>query len=104
MRHQPVPPLQVDEFSALELAGPEIDRLERYESRAWTRQLRAMRSFIEISRSIETPSQRRLDCLLDVPTAIHPVGTGYAHANRTLGREGGAHRIKNFEREPHAVL
>jgi hypothetical protein len=35
-------------------AGPEIDRLEHYESRAWTRQMRAMRNFIEISRSIET--------------------------------------------------
>jgi hypothetical protein len=54
MRHQPVPPLKVDEFTALELAGPEIDRLERYESRAWTRQARAMRSLFEISRSSET--------------------------------------------------
>jgi hypothetical protein len=53
IRRQPAPPLEVDEFTALELAGPEIDRLERYESRAWTRQMRAMRSFIEISRSIE---------------------------------------------------
>jgi hypothetical protein len=54
MRHQPAPPPKVDEFTALELAGPEIDRLEYYESRVWTRQMRAMRSFIEISRSIET--------------------------------------------------
>jgi hypothetical protein len=54
IRHQPAPPQKVDEFSALELAGPEIDRLEYYESRAWTRQMRAMRNFIEISRSIET--------------------------------------------------
>jgi hypothetical protein len=44
----------VDELTALELAGPEIDRLEHYESRAWTRQMRAMPNFIEISRSIET--------------------------------------------------
>jgi hypothetical protein len=29
----------------------EIGRLERYESRAWTRQMRAIRNFIEISRS-----------------------------------------------------
>ncbi len=51
---QPAPPRQVDEFTALELAGPEIDRLERYESRAWTRQMRAMRTFLEIAQSIET--------------------------------------------------
>jgi hypothetical protein len=44
---------EMDEFTALQLAGPEIDRLERYESRAWTRQKRAMRDFIEISRSRE---------------------------------------------------
>jgi hypothetical protein len=50
MRRQPAPPQKVDEFTALVLAGPEIDRLEYYESRAWTRQMRAMRSFIEISR------------------------------------------------------
>jgi hypothetical protein len=54
MRHQPAPPSEADEFTALDLAGPGIDRLEHYESRAWTRQMRAMRSFIEISRSIET--------------------------------------------------
>jgi hypothetical protein len=54
LRRHPAPPLQVDEFTALELAGPEIDRLEHYESRAWTRQMRAMRSFIAISRSMET--------------------------------------------------
>ncbi len=54
IRRQPAPPRKADEFTALELAGPEIDRLERYESRAWTRQMRALRSFIEIRRSIET--------------------------------------------------
>ena len=54
MRRQPAPPQKVDEFTALVQAGPEIDRLEHYESRAWTRQMRAMRNFIEISRSIET--------------------------------------------------
>jgi hypothetical protein len=54
IRRQPATPQKVDEFTALELAGPEIDRLEYYESRAWTRQMRAMRSFIEIGRSFET--------------------------------------------------
>jgi hypothetical protein len=37
LRHQPPPPREGDEFAALDLAGPEIDRLECYESRAWTR-------------------------------------------------------------------
>jgi hypothetical protein len=47
VRRQPAPPGRVND-------GPQIDRLERYESRAWTRQMRATRSFIEIRRSIET--------------------------------------------------
>jgi hypothetical protein len=50
-------PGQVDPCKALELAAPEIDSLERYESRAWTRQMRAMRNFIEISRSTDGRSQ-----------------------------------------------
>jgi hypothetical protein len=54
VRNQLKPPVNVDEFTALELAGPEIDRLERYDSRAWMRQMRAMRSMIEIKRSLET--------------------------------------------------
>jgi hypothetical protein len=52
LHREPAPPRQVGEFTALELAG--IDRLERYESRAWTRQMRATRSLIEIQRSLET--------------------------------------------------
>jgi hypothetical protein len=51
LHREPAPPRQVGEFAALELAGPEIDRLERYESRAWTRQMRATRSLMEIKRS-----------------------------------------------------
>jgi hypothetical protein len=47
-------PGQLDQYKAVELATPEIDRLERYESRAWTRQMRAMRTFLDIARSIET--------------------------------------------------
>jgi hypothetical protein len=54
IRRHLVPPRKVDECTALVLAGAEIDRLERYESRAWTRQARAMRSLFEISRSSET--------------------------------------------------
>jgi hypothetical protein len=51
---QPARPRQVDECKAFELAAPEIDRLERYESRAWTRQMRAIRNFIEIKRAAES--------------------------------------------------
>jgi len=39
---------------------------------------------------------RKGDCLVDVPAAVRPIGAGHAHRNRTVGREGGAHRIKNF--------
>jgi hypothetical protein len=48
---QPARPRQVDECKAFELAAPEIYRLERYESRAWSRQMRAIRNFIEIKRA-----------------------------------------------------
>jgi hypothetical protein len=37
-----------DEFDALRLAMPDLDRLGRYERRAWSRQKRAFREFIEI--------------------------------------------------------
>ena len=37
-----------DEFDALRLAMPDLDRLARYERRAWSRQKRAVREFIEI--------------------------------------------------------
>ena len=37
-----------DEFDALRLAMPDLDRLARFERRAWSRQKRAFREFIEI--------------------------------------------------------
>jgi len=37
-----------DEFEALEEALPDLIRLERYESRAWSRQKRAIRTFMNI--------------------------------------------------------
>jgi hypothetical protein len=37
-----------DEFDAMQCAMPDLDRLERYERRAWSRRKRAIRSFIEI--------------------------------------------------------
>jgi hypothetical protein len=37
-----------DEFDAMRCAMPDLDRLERYERRAWSRRKRAIRSFIEI--------------------------------------------------------
>jgi hypothetical protein len=39
---------QRDEFDAMRLALPDLDRLERYERRAWSRQTRAIRRSIEI--------------------------------------------------------
>jgi hypothetical protein len=43
--------LECDECQALETAAAELGRLERYETRAWSRQMRAIRSFIELSRN-----------------------------------------------------
>jgi hypothetical protein len=40
-----------DEYQAIELAAANLDRLERYDTRAWSRQRRAIRSFIELSRA-----------------------------------------------------
>lgn len=51
MKKQPRKPRERDECEAMELAAAEIGRLERYESRAWSRQMRAIRSFIELSRT-----------------------------------------------------
>ena len=39
---------QRDEFDAMRLALPDLDRLERYERRAWSRQKRTIQRFIEI--------------------------------------------------------
>jgi hypothetical protein len=50
---QPVKAPPFDENKALEVAAPEIGLFERYECRAWTRERRAMRNFIAISRSTE---------------------------------------------------
>src|SRR3984893_8506236 len=47
---------------------------------------------------------RKCDCLVDIPSAIHPVGAGHTHRDRTVGRKGGTHRIKDFERKAHSVL
>src|ERR1700730_12935165 len=47
---------------------------------------------------------RKCDCLVDIPTAVRPVGAGHTHRNRTVGRKGGTHRIKDFERKAHSVL
>src|SRR3974377_2184349 len=47
---------------------------------------------------------RKGDCLFDIPTGTHPVGTGYAHGNHAVRRERAAYRLKNFERKAYAVL
>jgi hypothetical protein len=47
---------------------------------------------------------RERDRLLDVPAALDLVGPGHAHRHRTVGREGGAHRVEDLKREANAVL
>jgi len=50
---QPLPTGSRDEFDAMRQAMPDLDRLERYERRAWSRRNRAIRNFTEIkSRNI----------------------------------------------------
>ena len=49
-----------DEFDAKRSAMPDLDRLERYRRRAWSRQKRAIRRFIEIESGVfETAQSRR---------------------------------------------
>src|SRR6266446_5889887 len=44
------------------------------------------------------------DSLVAGPAAYYPVGAGHAHGDRTLGRKGGAHSLKDVKRKAHAVL
>jgi hypothetical protein len=37
-------PIERDEFDAMSSAMPELERLERYRRRAWSREMRAMKS------------------------------------------------------------
>ena len=49
-----------DEFDAMCEARPDLDRLARYERRAWSRRKRAIRNFIEIkSFELAEQSQKR---------------------------------------------
>jgi hypothetical protein len=41
-------PAERDEYEALEMAAPDLVRLERYERRAWSQQKRAIRKFMNI--------------------------------------------------------
>ena len=41
-------PTGSDEYDALEEAVPDLTRLERYERRAWLRQKRAIREFLNL--------------------------------------------------------
>ena len=45
-----LPALQRDEFDAMRAAMAELDRLERYRRRAWSRERRAVRRFLELQR------------------------------------------------------
>jgi hypothetical protein len=49
-----------DEFAALEEAAPDLIRLDRYERRAWSRQKRAIRGFMNMKllRAIDTPRRQ----------------------------------------------
>ena len=38
----------IDEFAAMRRAAPDLERLERYERRAWSRRKRAISSFMDI--------------------------------------------------------
>jgi hypothetical protein len=42
------PTAERDEFGAMRSAMPDLDRLERYRRRAWSRQRRAIRRFVQI--------------------------------------------------------
>src|SRR5262249_61421583 len=53
-----------DDFDAVCQAKPELDRLARYERRAWSRQKRAIRAFIEIKSSGEQ-IDAAIDCKPD---------------------------------------
>ena len=44
------PALQRDEFDAMRSAMPDLNRLERYRRRAWSRERRAVRRFLELKR------------------------------------------------------
>jgi len=46
-----MPMQERDEFDAMREAMPDLERLGRYERRAWSRQKRAMREFIAIKAS-----------------------------------------------------
>jgi hypothetical protein len=45
-----LPALQRDEFDAMRSAMPDLNRLERYRRRAWSRERRAVRRFLELQR------------------------------------------------------
>jgi hypothetical protein len=48
---RPSPPEERDEIDALREAMPDLERLARYERRAWSRRKRAIREFVEIKSS-----------------------------------------------------
>ena len=44
------------------------------------------------------------DRLVDVPTALDPIGGGHAHGDRALSWKNRADRFEDFQREAHPVL
>ena len=49
-----------DQFAALEEAAPDLIRLDRYERRAWSRQMRAFRDFMnmKLMRAMDAPRRQ----------------------------------------------
>jgi hypothetical protein len=62
-----------DEFAALEEAAPELIRLDRYERRAWSRQKRAIRDFMNMKwmRAIEHQPTASMNLLATGGRPLH---------------------------------
>ncbi len=58
------PPLEREEFDAMRAAMADLERLERYRRRAWSRQRRAFQRFMEIQSAL--PKQAAPDAAIPV--------------------------------------
>jgi hypothetical protein len=60
MSTQPNATNSLDEFAALGEVAPDLIRLDRYERRAWSRQKRAIRNFMnmKLMRAIDAPRRQ----------------------------------------------
>ncbi len=67
MARQEIVRQERDQYEALEEGIPDLLRLERYERRAWARQKRAMREFLNL-KFTETLIKQRI---LEQPSGLH---------------------------------